>query len=87
MEFNPTREYAAFLDKNDDLQGFREQFYLQPETIYFDGNSLGLLSKKAEASLLTLLDSWKQYGIDGWTQGNILGFIYLSKWVLSWPRL
>ncbi|MEE3808227.1 kynureninase [Lysinibacillus fusiformis] len=80
MEFNPTREYAAFLDKNDDLKGFREQFYLQPETIYFDGNSLGLLSKKAEASLLTILDSWKQYGIDGWTQGEYPWF-YLSEQV------
>ncbi|MFJ6210187.1 kynureninase [Lysinibacillus sp. NPDC092081] len=80
MEFNPTREYAAFLDKNDDLKQFREQFYIQPEKIYFDGNSLGLLSKRAEASLLTLLDSWKQHGIDGWTQGENPWF-YLSEQV------
>ncbi|WP_312506053.1 kynureninase [Lysinibacillus sp.] len=80
MEFNPTREYAAFLDKNDDLKEFREQFYLQPGTIYFDGNSLGLLSKRAEASLLKLLDSWKQHGIDGWTQGEHPWF-FLSEQV------
>ncbi|MER2072387.1 MAG: kynureninase [Psychrobacillus sp.] len=63
-------EYAKSLDEQDTLGKYRNEFYIQPNVIYMDGNSLGLLSKRAEKSVLTLLDSWKQYGIDGWTQGE-----------------
>ncbi|SFM98751.1 kynureninase [Psychrobacillus psychrodurans] len=63
-------EYAKSLDEQDALGKYRNEFYIQPNIIYMDGNSLGLLSKRAEKSVLTLLDSWKQYGIDGWTQGE-----------------
>ncbi|WP_093274646.1 kynureninase [Psychrobacillus sp. OK032] len=70
MEKDITLEYAKKLDEQDVLKKFREEFYLQPNVIYMDGNSLGLLSKRAEQSLLILLDSWKKYGIDGWIQGE-----------------
>lgn len=63
-------EYAKSLDEQDTLGMYRNEFYIRPDVIYMDGNSLGLLSKRAEKSVLTLLDSWKQYGIDGWTQGE-----------------
>ncbi|SIT84436.1 kynureninase [Edaphobacillus lindanitolerans] len=65
-----SKDYAAAQDVADELAGFRDEFYIQPESIYLDGNSLGLLSKRAEASLLDLLGSWKQLGIDGWTEGK-----------------
>lgn len=65
-----TLEYARNLDKQDILKHYRDEFYLLPDTIYMDGNSLGLLSKRAEQSLLSILESWKKYGIDGWTQGE-----------------
>ncbi|WP_307440657.1 kynureninase [Bacillus sp. V2I10] len=68
--FQATLEYGKELDKEDILKHFREEFYLKPGTIYMDGNSLGLLSKRAERTLLESLDDWKEYGIDGWTQGN-----------------
>ncbi|MEK5521520.1 kynureninase [Heyndrickxia sporothermodurans] len=68
--FLPTLDFAKQLDKEDTLSHFREEFYLKPGTIYLDGNSLGLLSKRAEKTLLESLDDWKQYGIDGWTMGN-----------------
>lgn len=71
-------DYARKLDEQDVLAHFREEFYVQPETIYLDGNSLGLLSKRAEKALLSILDSWKQYGIDGWTKGEHPWF-YLSE--------
>ncbi|QFG00349.1 kynureninase [Psychrobacillus glaciei] len=77
-----TLEYAKKLDENDALNSYRGEFYMQPGTIYMDGNSLGLLSKRAEQSLLTTLDSWKKYGIDGWTQGEHPWFYFseaLSK--------
>ncbi|WP_277586118.1 kynureninase [Psychrobacillus antarcticus] len=63
-------DYAKKLDAQDELRMYRQEFYIQPNTIYMDGNSLGLLSKRAEKSVLILLDSWKQYGIDGWTKGQ-----------------
>ncbi|QUG43003.1 kynureninase [Psychrobacillus sp. INOP01] len=67
---NTMLEYAKKLDDQDALGMYRDEFYIQRNIIYMDGNSLGLLSKRAEKSVLTLLDSWKQYGIDGWTQGE-----------------
>ena len=63
-------DYAQSLDEKDDLANIREEFYLQENLIYMDGNSLGLLSKRAEKTLLNLLNSWKTLGIDGWTEGD-----------------
>lgn len=48
---------------------FKKEFYQPEGQIYMDGNSLGLMSKRAEAKLLELMDSWKVHGIDGWTEG------------------
>lgn len=73
-------EYAKELDQQDELAAYREEFYLSADTIYMDGNSLGLLSKRAERTLLALLNSWKTLGIDGWTEGNDPWF-YLSETV------
>lgn len=78
MEKKYILEYAKKLDEQDELKLFRNEFYLDNERIYMDGNSLGLMSKRAEATTLELLDSWKQYGIDGWTEGEHPWF-YLSE--------
>lgn len=56
-------------DDRDKLRAFRERFYVQPGVIYLDGNSLGLLSRDAETSLLRVLDMWKTQAIEGWTGG------------------
>ncbi|WP_286229911.1 kynureninase [Neobacillus mesonae] len=66
----PTLEYAKKLDDADSLRQFREEFFLKPGSIYMDGNSLGLLSKRAERTLLESLEDWKEQGIDGWTKGT-----------------
>ena len=71
-------DYAKSLDKEDDLKNFRNEFYLQEDIIYMDGNSLGLLSKRAEKTLLELLNSWRKHGINGWTSGKNPWF-YLSE--------
>jgi len=71
-------DYARKLDEKDSLAKYKDEFYLLENTIYMDGNSLGLLSKRAERTLLTLLDSWKTLGIDGWTEGDNPWF-YLSE--------
>lgn len=65
-----TMEDVLTLDKEDSLKKYRDEFYLLDEKIYLDGNSLGLLSKRAERSLLSMLDSWKRLGIDGWTEAE-----------------
>ena len=70
MERSTSLDYAKKLDEQDVLRMYRDEFYVKPDVIYMDGNSLGLLSKRAERSVLKLLDSWKRYGIDGWTQGE-----------------
>ncbi|WP_078547830.1 kynureninase [Litchfieldia alkalitelluris] len=77
-QVNTTYEYAIDLDKNDELSSYREEFYLNEKKIYLDGNSLGLLSKRAEKSLMDILQSWRDYGIDGWTEGEHPWF-YLSE--------
>ncbi|RXT13489.1 kynureninase [Ammoniphilus sp. CFH 90114] len=68
--FNPTLEFAQLLDSQDSLSPFKEEFYLNEGMIYLDGNSLGLLSKRAEQSLLESLNDWKQLAIDGWMSGT-----------------
>lgn len=61
---------AKQLDELDPLKNFKNEFYMEEGQIYMDGNSLGLMSKRAEAKLLSLMDSWKSFGIDGWTEGE-----------------
>lgn len=58
---------ASALDAADPLAGFRERFYLQPGRIYLDGNSLGLLSRDADAGVQRVLQAWRDLAIEGWT--------------------
>ncbi|TWT24267.1 kynureninase [Planomicrobium sp. CPCC 101110] len=60
---------AIELDGEDVLARFKQEFYQPEGQIYMDGNSLGLMSQRAEAKLMELMDSWKIHGIDGWTEG------------------
>ncbi|WP_313799997.1 kynureninase [Cytobacillus sp.] len=73
------KTFAQTLDSDDELRSYRKEFYLQPGTIYFDGNSLGLLSKRAEQALHTVIESWKTYGIDGWLKGENPWFYFPEK--------
>ena len=54
-------------DRTDPLGRFRSEFHLPPGQIYLDGNSLGLLSRHAEAALAHTVDQWRTQGIGGWT--------------------
>ncbi|UJF27852.1 kynureninase [Planococcus sp. 107-1] len=49
---------------------YKEEFYQSKNQLYMDGNSLGLMSKRSERKLIELADSWKVYGIEGWTEGT-----------------
>jgi kynureninase len=60
----------AQLDRIDPLARFRGEFYLPPGQIYLDGNSLGLLSRPAEAAVLRTVEQWRKLGISGWTEAE-----------------
>ncbi|MBE7209858.1 MAG: aminotransferase class V-fold PLP-dependent enzyme, partial [Gluconacetobacter diazotrophicus] len=63
--------HAHPLDAADALAPLRARFYLPPGApIYLDGNSLGLLSVDAEASVRRVLDEWKTLAIGGWLDGR-----------------
>lgn len=57
------------MDACDPLAHLRDRFYIPEKTLYFDGNSLGLLSRDAEQAVQAALDQWRQLGIAGWTGG------------------
>jgi kynureninase len=68
------RRKARRLDREDPLRDFRKKFFVPPETIYLDGNSLGLLSREAEAALSRTLRSWKTLGVRGWLETEVPWF-------------
>ncbi|GGK07573.1 kynureninase [Lentibacillus kapialis] len=75
---NIEKTYAAYLDQQDELAHFRDEFYLPENTLYLDGNSLGLLSKQAEQAVEDMMASWKTFAIDGWAKGKEPWY-YLSE--------
>lgn len=60
---------AADLDARDPLASFAAEFDKPADTIYLDGNSLGLLCRPAEESLRQAVDAWRERAILGWTEG------------------
>ena len=58
-------------DADDPLRSFRDRFYLPPQgRIYLDGNSLGLLSRDAEAATVAVLTAWREQAIEAWTDAD-----------------
>ena len=73
-------EHARKLDAADPLVGFRARFYTPPGgMIYLDGNSLGLLSHDAEASVRRVLDEWKTLAIGGWLEARSPWFTFAEN--------
>lgn len=77
--FDTGEEHARRLDRDDPLAGFRERFYLPDGAIYMDGNSLGLLSRDAEASLRRLLEEWRTLGVRGWLEAERPWFYFAER--------
>lgn len=77
--FKDSEQFARKLDANDPLARFRQGFYIPKGTLYLDGNSLGLLSKKAERSVFRVLDEWKTLGIRGWLEAQPPWFYFAEK--------
>jgi kynureninase len=66
---HPAADPAA-LDHADPLARFRAEFFLPAGQIYLDGNSLGPLSRRAEAHLQRVIGEWRTLGINGWTDAQ-----------------
>ncbi|MFN8636905.1 MAG: kynureninase [Chloroflexota bacterium] len=69
-QFADARAEAAERDARDPLAAFQARFYRRPGVVYLDGNSLGLASHDAEAAILSAIEDWKRFGIDGWLSGE-----------------
>jgi len=77
--FETTESYARKLDSEDPLVRFRQRFYIPKGTIYVDGNSLGLLCRDSEASVLRALGEWKALGIRGWLEAKRPWFYFAEE--------
>ncbi len=69
--FSISPDYARQLDQQDPLASYREQFvFNDPDLIYLDGNSLGMMPKAAQERSRQVVD--EQWGTDlirGWNKG------------------
>ena len=70
MPFRGDASYAAELDSQDVLSGFREQFLIPlrddgSPSVYLCGNSLGLQPIRAREYINTELDDWALLGVEG----------------------
>src|SRR6186713_3252602 len=69
MKYQNTVAFAKQLDREDPLKSFRSKFHLPvingKSTIYFTGNSLGLLPKSTKKYIDEELQDWKSLGVEG----------------------
>jgi kynureninase len=69
MTFSRDEEFAQQLDAEDSLRSFRDRFHLPvgnkgEPSIYFAGNSLGLMPKSARQIVEQELEDWAKLGVD-----------------------
>lgn len=74
-----TEAFAMQLDEQDPLKAFKDRFYVNKDVIYMDGNSLGLFSQDAEASLLRVINEFKVHGINGWMDASEPWFTFAEE--------
>src|SRR5512140_1848824 len=69
--FSSSLDFAQQLDQQDPLASYREQFvFNDPNLIYLDGNSLGMMPKAArERSRQVVEEQWGTDLIRGWNKG------------------
>jgi kynureninase len=71
MDFSTSKDFALQLDSEDKLASYRDLFLIHdPNLIYLDGNSLGILPKSAQQKAREVVDEqWGQDLIRGWNKG------------------
>lgn len=69
--FSTSKDFARQLDAQDPLASFRDLFLIHdPNLIYLDGNSLGVLPKSAQQKAREVVDEqWGKDLIRGWNKG------------------
>lgn len=70
VEYQPTREFALELDRNDRLAHYRQQYHLPVAPngepwIYLTGNSLGLQPKGTREMIEGEIRDWAELGVEG----------------------
>ncbi len=78
-DFELGESYAKKLDSEDKLAEFRDHFYIPEGSIYFNGNSLGLLPKNAEKSFNRILSEWKTLAVKGWLEAEKPWFFFAER--------
>ncbi len=71
-------ERAERIDREDGLQGLRQEFLLPDGVIYLDGNSLGPLTLRGLAHLERAIADWRRLGVGGW-QGAEVPWFHLAE--------
>ena len=74
-----SESYAISLDQENELGGYRNEFYIPQGVIYLLGNSLGLMCKKAERNVEKVMSEWREMGIKGWLNGDPPWFYYAEN--------
>ncbi len=74
MKFENTKSFAQFLDQQDKLAKYRNEFNFprlnNEEVIYFTGNSLGLQPKKAVEYVNEVMQDWANLAVEGHFYAN-----------------
>lgn len=70
LPFEPSDIYARKKDRDDPLKTLKDEFIINKDTIYMDGNSLGLISKSSQKAVLNAMEEWENLMINGWLQAN-----------------
>ena len=69
IQLSNTINFAKDIDSRDVLHTYRHQFYFPllhgKQALYFTGNSLGLQPKSTQDAVLTELEDWATYGVEG----------------------
>jgi len=77
--FSPEERHALALDASDPLAPFRRRFFIPEDTVYLDGNSLGLMCRESRRSLQGTIDAWRDLGIAGWLEADPPWFTYAEN--------
>lgn len=79
-DYSPDESFALAQDKSDPLRSYRDEFHIPRrdgnEIIYFAGNSLGLMPKKARQIVDQELDDWQNLAVEAHFTGKTPWYTY-----------
>jgi kynureninase len=78
-DIQDAEQLARELDRADPLASFRDRFEIPANTIYLDGNSLGLISRDAEQAVSRVLEQWRSHAIGGYSLPRPDSWYYMGE--------